>query len=825
MEQRRPNSWLQLYSAATDTRRFWELVSADEDGLHDLARARGVSTQALDELADRSPDLRKSLVKLIVEREAAPQPQPPPSVLDLPHIDPFFDACAEGRLAEVQEFVTGGFRDARTPAPDGTTAFFMACQAGHLELVKFMAEDLRVDVSHPTRTQASPCFAACANGHLQVVVYLSTLVGNIHKPNANGVTPFQIACKNGHLEVVKFLTTQLGYNSRPRTAHGRTPFALACRHGHVGVAKYLVEQLRLTGSTSSWSADGQADALHGACQQGQLAAVKYLVGELQVDPQQGGNLFEGAAAIHVASAYGQLGVLKFLVEQLRVDVNTTTTGAHSAGQTALHISCRHGQLAIVQYLLQAGLSGADLLQTCQKRASAFWYACHGGNLGVVQLLATALANRLEPASFQQHVQRATWAAGTMEPAGLQPPTDEGLEGIEEGGSNRAYYTPFHIACANRRLEVGRYLAGELGVKLGRQNWPSGAGEWPEVKAVTGAESAGVFGLKQTSGTPVEDAWKAGGNHELVCWLLLELSQQEVVAGSAVHKVCQPDLARELLESAKAEVVKRLCIHAVADGRRRIQNPRRLGIPSCITAPAAVNLLREIVASAGGPPVPLRSAMPRQRAVLLRQQLLCWATAAGGHGRLAATSAAGSIRTDVAELVAEAIEGSPRSWLELPGVATAWRTWRASEKKTATLVRGKDRLTKLASEKDGLAELSQTFQASSGDGGDGSDGKVEAERRQQRQLALQATTVRIEVEVVRLEAELAARPAAFHWRAAQCAAIQAARPNAVAADPVADVAEPPAKRQRRAPTAAAAPATSQSQAPAHGGADERRRQRP
>jgi hypothetical protein len=66
------------------------------------------------------------------------------------------------------------------------------------------------------------------------------------------------------------------------------------------------------------------------------------------------------------------------------------------------------------------------------------------------------------------------------------------------------------------------------------------------------------------------------------------------------------------------------------------------------------------------------SLPKERMLLLRMQLLCWAAAY--HPRLGQDSPAAACGSDLFDHIAEGLEQSPRTWLTMDGVGGGWKGW-------------------------------------------------------------------------------------------------------------------------------------------------------
>ena len=157
----------------------------------------------------------------------------------------FVDACAENRVAEVENRLYGP-QDPNTVSifttdddEEHLTAFSVAVQHGHPEVVSLLLEaDADTDMCGNIYGE-TPLLSAAFNGDLDVVRLLLEAGADKEKFDIDGQTALHNASEEGHLETVRLLL-ESGANRDPCDKQGRTPLHLAFEGGHLEIAWLLL---------------------------------------------------------------------------------------------------------------------------------------------------------------------------------------------------------------------------------------------------------------------------------------------------------------------------------------------------------------------------------------------------------------------------------------------------------------------------------------------------------------------------------------------------------------------------------------------------------
>ena len=157
----------------------------------------------------------------------------------------FVDACAENRVAEVENRLCGP-QDPKTVSiittdddEEHLTAFSVAVQHGHLEVVSLLLEaDADTDMCGNIYGE-TPLLSAAFNGDLDIVRLLLEAGADKEKFDIDGQTALHNASEEGHLETVRLLL-ESGAKRDPCDKQGRTPLHLAFEGGHLEIAWLLL---------------------------------------------------------------------------------------------------------------------------------------------------------------------------------------------------------------------------------------------------------------------------------------------------------------------------------------------------------------------------------------------------------------------------------------------------------------------------------------------------------------------------------------------------------------------------------------------------------
>ena len=236
---------------------------------------------------------------------------------------PLIEAARSGNAARVAALLDEG-ADARTTAPDGTTALHWAARAAAAEAVEHLL--------------AAGADAASANRY--------------------GVTPLALAAESGEPTVVGALLAA-GADPNTATPAGETVLMLAARTGRVPVLDLLLGAGATVDATESWR--GQTALMWAAAENNADAAARLLAAGADVEARSS----SGLTPLLFAVREGQLAATRTLLAggaDVNAGVNNTTasTGSYTPAATG-HTSPLALAIINAHYELAADLldAGAD----------------------------------------------------------------------------------------------------------------------------------------------------------------------------------------------------------------------------------------------------------------------------------------------------------------------------------------------------------------------------------------------------------------------------------------------------------------------------------
>lgn len=152
----------------------------------------------------------------------------------------FFDACAAGNLAWVNDHVNQDPAALFAFSSDGWTALHLAAFFGHIEIARLLlAAGAPLEVASTNSHKNFPLQAAASGCRAEMVRFLLENGADANCRNSpSRVTPLHHAAACGHLEIVKTLLL-IGADPKATDSEGRTPRVIAEAKGHALVAAAL----------------------------------------------------------------------------------------------------------------------------------------------------------------------------------------------------------------------------------------------------------------------------------------------------------------------------------------------------------------------------------------------------------------------------------------------------------------------------------------------------------------------------------------------------------------------------------------------------------
>lgn len=174
------------------------------------------------------------------EPPATPQ-QPSPS-MNIPNDQVFREACLEGKIEQVEQFIQNGM-DVQSIDQDGRSGLMLACFNGHIEIVrKLLEEGSKIN---RTDNMGRTALMYASTGHYPKTVEL--LLSKGADPNLvdndEGFTALMFAGAEGNIKVVSLLLEH-GADPSLKDKDGDTAESFARKNGHTEVAD-LIKSIRL----------------------------------------------------------------------------------------------------------------------------------------------------------------------------------------------------------------------------------------------------------------------------------------------------------------------------------------------------------------------------------------------------------------------------------------------------------------------------------------------------------------------------------------------------------------------------------------------------
>lgn len=278
-------------------------------------------------------------------------------------------ACAEGNLETVLHLIKHGnsrlitelikqgqyafnhpFSCLRQSDENGRSPLWVACFKGNLPIVKILYEHgAEEDVTQPDDQGTTPLWAASEAQHLDIIRFLYEHGGkkDVRRPNNSGVTPLSIACEfHKQLDVIRFLYEHGAKEDVGRADEsGGTPLFYACQNNHLNTVQFLCKRVPK---------------------------------EVVTRPN-----LNGLTPLHKACFSGHFRIVRFLYQHCAKEDIRRPDGN---GGTPFWTSCAQNYVHIARFLYEHG-ADEDAGQPCHGM-TPLWYACHEGNLQIVQLLSS-----------------------------------------------------------------------------------------------------------------------------------------------------------------------------------------------------------------------------------------------------------------------------------------------------------------------------------------------------------------------------------------------------------------------------------------------------
>jgi ankyrin repeat protein len=152
----------------------------------------------------------------------------------------FFEACAVGDVARVEELLEHDPTLVRAIAADGFFGLTLAAFFGQPEIVRVLI-DRGADVDRRAeheQIRVTPIHAASAGNHTEIVRMLLEAGADVNATQPGGFTALMAAAQNGNAEMAELLLER-GADASAATDGGRTAATFAADAGHAALAERL----------------------------------------------------------------------------------------------------------------------------------------------------------------------------------------------------------------------------------------------------------------------------------------------------------------------------------------------------------------------------------------------------------------------------------------------------------------------------------------------------------------------------------------------------------------------------------------------------------
>ena len=222
-----------------------------------------------------------------------------------------------------------------------------ACQQGNIEAVQNFLRSNEIDINQGTNDGMTPLHYACCNGYINIVqLLLQQEEININSLDSSGVPPIQMAASNRHSDIVKILLQQKNIDIHQPTARPftfkMTPLDFVCQYGHDDILELLLQH-NVNINEKNYQAE---TPLYIACEKGHESIVERLLKQNNIDVNITNK--KGATPLHIACNKGHESIVALLLQHKDIFLNQTEQSKNKI----LEMACNRGYENIVQMLLQ-----------------------------------------------------------------------------------------------------------------------------------------------------------------------------------------------------------------------------------------------------------------------------------------------------------------------------------------------------------------------------------------------------------------------------------------------------------------------------------------
>lgn len=301
------------------------------------------------------------------------------------HADALVECCAQGRTADIRDFLVAGM-EVNAPDRKGDTALIAAARWKAPEPVEVLLAQAGIDVNAPAAGGDRPLVVAAREGSREVV---QRLLGHprlgVNLPGSGGDTALIAAARLGREEVVRELLAHPSIDADARNRAGDSALVEAARRDFEAIVALLAPKCArdpdLEREVARWQLEQEgsftaAELLRWTRARDAGRVHRLLVAGMPPDEARDE---QENSPLHLATAMDDEKLVPLMLQH----------GAHPdarnrRGDTALILAARHGREGTVRLLLDAG---ADVQARNDSGESALPEAARRGFEGIVALLA------------------------------------------------------------------------------------------------------------------------------------------------------------------------------------------------------------------------------------------------------------------------------------------------------------------------------------------------------------------------------------------------------------------------------------------------------